>query len=90
MAEKKTLEEAVDEQEPNPPARISPLREFDSLGPDWKGAKSRRGGRMTDEFKRDMAITDAATAADEEDRQAAAKQRQKKKSPLHDHRRSPE
>lgn len=76
MAKGKTLEEAVDEQEADPAPRVSPLREYDNLGPDWKGPKGR--GRMTDEFKRDLAITKAADDADEEDRQDRAKRRRRK------------
>lgn len=50
------------------PPRVNPLREFDTLGPGWKGRTG--SGRNTDEFRRDRNISRAADAADAEDREA--------------------
>ena len=47
-------------------ARVNPLREFDTLGPNWQGRTGT--GRNTDQFRRDKNISSAAEAADAEDR----------------------
>ncbi len=48
------------------PPRVNPLREFDTLGPNWQGRTGT--GRNTDQFQRDKNISRAADAADAEDR----------------------
>lgn len=49
------------------PRRVSPLSEWDTLGPRWQGPQGR--GRMVDEFRRDRNISEAADEADRQDRE---------------------